>query len=1184
MADILLVATAVVAGYSGLGLDNTSRALESSDETWGNASGAFRGATWNNRLSRETADPAPLMNQSAAVVSNSPTHDINKSVPAVMSVSDVVNNTNSPAVMSGNVIDQTQTQEMTPVKTNRMDAEAEDDSLSFLVELGDLTFSVCSDLMVCKNRCETMPSSVMEEQHVIRKKRQTPVSDKQEKEFESISQNVPRRNKLQEYQTKPMPPKETEIEKDLEQSFPSRIQTETRRQQKFSQRKTRAVSGSMSDAKCPNNLQNFTCFCDDACVLYGDCCVDVFQNCFSKTNTADIVDIIYDTNKKVNFTTTSGNLDEMAKKSPNKADLILASFLSNFASCEKVNWDTYVFLVSLCPPDFPDMELRFSCENSEASLLPPVSATVSAGYVSFKNIYCAQCHSIHTEDLQPWLVNLDCNITHGDNNIRRSTITVFSELVRSKKCNLTFTIPVGICHPRLCEPASRLSRIQKQQIELNVKTGTCSHEDATLCQTYISGDLYRNPSCARCLNFAHLSLKQGEIINMCNVTNPYLEPPPDPDPRSEGSHGFGGILIILDITGIYTEHKEKTSFYVCEDDEVFDPFFLQCKTLICTSGFEPFRGKCVDTLTTFFVPESSQIFPQGWARLDILTNTSETSSYISCGQIFENTEATNPHKHFAVDKVLIIDYKDINGSFAENISTLFFECEEYITRQQSNCLQSVDVILSITQNISLDTIYELEQLVESLIPLRSNDQAFQISLSNMRGSATQASACTNGTVLAQRSDFSLVEYKGVAYVVFNHTQQGVYYPLSNIGYELTIAVSGKAGDSLNLLYQVYVCQEWQLLLRENCSIVVYLLNETQQEDSRLLIKASNEYYEEGDYYAAGYQVYVCSKFEFKVQQESGKENIAYIVITSAFTALSITCLLIMIIIYCVFPELQSLPGKMSATLAGTMMLTFLANLFTLTKLHNDYICPVLAAVSHVITLSHFGWMAAISVNMALTFGPGIHSLARSHDDKKAYFRYSITVWGPSLAIVLTSIIMDFSHRGDNTNLNLTASATTGEIASSISVSNYPRYGKPFCTWFSGPLWARLSFVIIPYFITYIISTTGFLLTLVGIHQSNKSAEKVGIKTSEKTLCLIYLKLSTAMGFAWILSVVVSSYPDSEVLPYIYVCLVLLQGVLLFLAFTANRKVYSLIMKKYVSLYKASSEDTTQISSVMTNTL
>ncbi|XP_073250296.1 uncharacterized protein [Porites lutea] len=150
--------------------------------------------------------------------------------------------------------------------------------------------------------------------------------------------------------------------------------------------------------------------------------------------------------------------------------------------------------------------------------------------------------------------------------------------------------------------------------------------------------------------------------------------------------------------------------------------------------------------------------------------------------------------------------------------------------------------------------------------------------------------------------------------------------------------------------------------------------------------------------------------------------------------------------------------------------------------------------------------------------------ASSRSSKIAFIKYHIYAWTCPAIIVITSSVLDTSN------------------------AVFIGYGERLC-WISNGK-ALLVVLGIPVALLLTFNCVAIYITLLSIWKVQKATRRV---TDQRTnLPVLYIKLSSALGFTWLLGFI---YPFAKVefLAYLFVICNSLQGFFIFLAFVANKR-------------------------------
>ncbi|GFR66603.1 methuselah-like protein 10 [Elysia marginata] len=983
------------------------------------------------------------------------------------------------------------------------------------------------------------------------------------------------------------------------------------------------------------SVPSFNCKCDPICVDFGDCCVDTIAFCFDLLHKDEegIQSFFINRSKNVkpkNFSKVT--LDE-ALESHSDVKEVYYDYLAKYGACVRADTFSGYRVISYCPQGFSDEKTVDDCESKRYPLLPPVSVALRSNvYFPFKNAYCARCHGLQRSKLVAWEPSVLCD--SNTEILNKQGVIDFehlSKLVLNESCQVHFK-PAELIGPlRTCQPGFDVTSDLKADVDYGVANNVCTPAQAMLCMTYVVPMpmpllRYRNDHCLKCTSHTgpNFQRKRRDASTGCSDDSDRLLTPDNARPS-------GGVLVLLDITGRYSLSADGVGSssgqdpYFCKDDQKFDPIVLSCEDFTCREGSEPYRGVCVIT-DGVYLPASSQLFPDQWNTFSVSISHTLPSDgkVLDCENLLGRLHSS---KNFMEQERLFDMVKNVSirsyGHFFEGkerhisgqIRNEGFQClNQYFQSEDGESFQEIYALLASARRDYEHTLSKAAQLsvlvVESF--LKENGT---VKLSTIDTSFSSP-VCPDLQIKTKTEEFSLRTHKGIEYATINASGISFNFPLMSVGFDRVFEFYRGRIDTNGSKNAISVCLKSDIFAWKNCSVTTYSKTEIKyvMNSSKIRVLKSGREFEKHQVYETEDQILVCEDItsiskpfvpRYKPQTDEIYKKLNWVC-----SSISIVFLCIMLVMYRVFPELLTLPGRLIACLAATMMLTFAFNLFTLVDLHHNIMCPIAAVTAHFVTLAQYGWMSAIAVNMSLTFGFSTVRCQSEQEARRLFRRYSVVVWGTSALIVATSLILDLTHNEvnnfmsqtfpDTENLSLlkpvffsnttevyfqdeissnfasvlttdaediTERTTTGSTSSTFDSTNrkdnFPRYGYPFCSWFSGPLWTRLAFVLIPYGLTLAVDAVGFAVTVRGIITSARaSAKTLDRQVHTRSQVVIFLKLSTTMGVSWAISVFFT-VSESQVLVYLYTSLVLLQGFLLFLAFMVNKRVLTLIQKRCV---------------------
>jgi len=311
---------------------------------------------------------------------------------------------------------------------------------------------------------------------------------------------------------------------------------------------TKDTCGSVRNSKfrVSLNWRERNCFCDNLCNQYGDCCID------------------------------ASSYDAKSQQKAQKRDKCV--ILRNYGG---------IYLRKSCSPDWTgSAEVRTQClaaDYGEGAPRPdPLLAlpvTSRASDVTYANYFCALC-SHDADDIEMWVQRVECPTLAGDENVTQtelgnklnyvdSTWSVEAEGVRHK-CSID---------PYMPETVADKVRLCKDGVIDFCPASYANETVAELCDSYTaivygltSVYSYRNYHCALCNGVSADELS-------CFTT----------ELRTRGN--FNGLNYPFESSSFallfdFYDPAEQTGAvgFRCDAGEIWDPFFLKCRRVICRAG------------------------------------------------------------------------------------------------------------------------------------------------------------------------------------------------------------------------------------------------------------------------------------------------------------------------------------------------------------------------------------------------------------------------------------------------------------------------------------------------------------------------------------------------------------------------------------------------------------------------
>ncbi|KAK6181575.1 hypothetical protein SNE40_009402 [Patella caerulea] len=248
------------------------------------------------------------------------------------------------------------------------------------------------------------------------------------------------------------------------------------------------------------------------------------------------------------------------------------------------------------------------------------------------------------------------------------------------------------------------------------------------------------------------------------------------------------------------------------------------------------------------------------------------------------------------------------------------------------------------------------------------------------------------------------------------------------------------------------------------------------------------------------------------------------------TILSLLCLLLAFIVYCVFKSLRSMPGRNNMNLIVALFLAQLLYLVGAGRTEIKGVCEAMAMFIHYFWLAAFCAMNVCSFHMFRVFTT--MSRDDSADRRRRFLQYSIYIYGLPAVLVAATLVV---------HIVATDSGTTG-------------YGGANVCYLSSALAILIAFGL-PVAITVVSNSIFFIITL----RSIKNRPKIEKNKQDEHHSAVYIKLSTLTGMTWTIGFI-AIITRIVALSYIFIIINASQGVFLFISFVCNERVKKLIME------------------------
>ena len=274
-------------------------------------------------------------------------------------------------------------------------------------------------------------------------------------------------------------------------------------------------------------------------------------------------------------------------------------------------------------------------------------------------------------------------------------------------------------------------------------------------------------------------------------------------------------------------------------------------------------------------------------------------------------------------------------------------------------------------------------------------------------------------------------------------------------------------------------------------------------------------------------------------------------ITFACFLVSILFLTFLLVTYILFPQLRTLPGKNLMNLAASLLLF---ELFWILVGFRDFrsnvsLCTATAVIEHYLLLSYFASMSVVAFHTYKVFARQLPAPKSSDShEQKLFSLYLVFIWLIPGIFVIVCFILDKK-----------------EI---MSVG----YGDSGTCWI-GEKDAYIYYVTLP--ITLLLSFNIVTFTASVIHLRKHAQNRAAMQASgvRRPNLLIYMKLSTLMGFTWLFAFLAYIAEHSIIFWYLFVLLTSLQGFFITVAFVLNKKTLRMYRRSSGKMQKSDTPKT-----------
>ena len=287
---------------------------------------------------------------------------------------------------------------------------------------------------------------------------------------------------------------------------------------------------------------------------------------------------------------------------------------------------------------------------------------------------------------------------------------------------------------------------------------------------------------------------------------------------------------------------------------------------------------------------------------------------------------------------------------------------------------------------------------------------------------------------------------------------------------------------------------------------------------------------------------------YKIGFNAPATNNALFIVSLAGNAISLTCLVLLLITYLIQEKFNTVPGKSIMCLSLALIGTNISQILVSYLHDNSTICITLAVLLHWLFLCTFLWMSALAYDSFITF----HRIQLiSSNTKIIRFRVYCTLAFvlPTIA-VLVCLALDIPNKG---------------------ITHYGANGQCFVVGF----WTNLFAFVVPVAVLISVNISLLCFTISDIQVLKKSTRHVSASNRRETvMTLLAIKLGILVGAAWIMAFI-DGFVSNIIVKYIYTIIVTYQGFFVYVAFGYFTLMVKLIARSIINPNKTSKRDPTK---------
>ncbi|KAK7108888.1 uncharacterized protein [Littorina saxatilis] len=260
------------------------------------------------------------------------------------------------------------------------------------------------------------------------------------------------------------------------------------------------------------------------------------------------------------------------------------------------------------------------------------------------------------------------------------------------------------------------------------------------------------------------------------------------------------------------------------------------------------------------------------------------------------------------------------------------------------------------------------------------------------------------------------------------------------------------------------------------------------------------------------------------------------VMSAVCGSVSVVCLAVTFVTYALFRQLRALPGLNNMGLSLSLATAQLSLLLPWHLTGVVWVCRAVGVLTHWAWLTALGWMGVCCTHMVRVFTSKTHHSLSERGVKKAFLQHVLATSLISTLIVGLTVV----------------------VSSALSRGVSMGYGGPLCFLDTELHPLLLLAVWVPLGLVVITNLSCFALTVVAIVRVRRLQARA---PRERRDVLVYAKLVTVTGGAWVLGFL-AELTDQEWMRVVAELCIAAQGLLLFLAYVCNTRVWRLYRARF----------------------